>query len=99
MRRVYGPQWRAARACALVALVAGLYCLPVLAADWTVEGRVVGVSDGDTITVLDRAKVQHKIRLSGIAWRGFRLWGCGSHRASNDYSRERRCRTLQIAAP
>jgi endonuclease YncB( thermonuclease family) len=27
---------------------------------------VVGVSDGDTITILDRAKVQHKIRLSGI---------------------------------
>jgi hypothetical protein len=27
---------------------------------------VVGVSDGDTITVLDPAKVQHKIRLSGI---------------------------------
>ena len=31
-----------------------------------IEGRVVGVSDGDTITVLDRAKVQHKIRLAGI---------------------------------
>jgi len=29
-------------------------------------GRVVGVSDGDTITVLDAAKVQHKIRVSGI---------------------------------
>ena len=27
---------------------------------------MVGVSDGDTITVLDRAKVQHKIRLAGI---------------------------------
>jgi endonuclease YncB( thermonuclease family) len=27
---------------------------------------VVGVSDGDTITVLDDAKVQHKIRLAGI---------------------------------
>jgi hypothetical protein len=26
---------------------------------------VVGVSDGDTITVLDDAKVQHKIRLAG----------------------------------
>jgi endonuclease YncB( thermonuclease family) len=29
-------------------------------------GRVVGVSDGDTITVLDAAKVQHKIRVAGI---------------------------------
>jgi endonuclease YncB( thermonuclease family) len=27
---------------------------------------VVGVSDGDTITVLDQAKVQHKIRLNAI---------------------------------
>jgi endonuclease YncB( thermonuclease family) len=29
-------------------------------------GRVVGVSDGDTITVLDNAKIQHKIRLAAI---------------------------------
>jgi endonuclease YncB( thermonuclease family) len=32
----------------------------------TIEGRVVGVSDGDTITVLDSTKKQHKIRLQGI---------------------------------
>ncbi|MBK8464915.1 MAG: thermonuclease family protein [Chloracidobacterium sp.] len=32
----------------------------------TLVGRVVGVHDGDTITVLDENKVQHKIRLSGI---------------------------------
>jgi endonuclease YncB( thermonuclease family) len=32
----------------------------------TVEGRVVAVADGDTITVLDIANTQHKIRLSGI---------------------------------
>jgi endonuclease YncB( thermonuclease family) len=30
------------------------------------EGNVVGVSDGDTITVLDINKVQHKVRLAGI---------------------------------
>lgn len=30
------------------------------------EGRVVSVADGDTITVLDGANVQHKIRLWGI---------------------------------
>jgi endonuclease YncB( thermonuclease family) len=29
-------------------------------------GKVVGVSDGDTITVLDAGKKQHKIRLQGI---------------------------------
>jgi len=32
----------------------------------TITGRVVGVADGDTITVLDARKVQHKIRLAGI---------------------------------
>jgi len=30
------------------------------------EGRVVGISDGDTITILDSENRQHKIRLSGI---------------------------------
>lgn len=30
------------------------------------EGKVVSVADGDTITVLDADRVQHKIRLSGI---------------------------------
>ena len=32
----------------------------------TIEGRVVGVADGDTITVLDADRVQHRIRLGGI---------------------------------
>ena len=31
-----------------------------------IAGRVVRVTDGDTITVLDAAKTQHKIRLHGI---------------------------------
>lgn len=31
-----------------------------------INGRVVGVSDGDTITVLDVDQVQHKVRLAGI---------------------------------
>lgn len=53
--------WRSFAAVALCASSAG-----VGAASWTVEGRVVGISDGDTITVLDRTKVQHKIRLAGI---------------------------------
>jgi endonuclease YncB( thermonuclease family) len=30
------------------------------------RGTVVGVTDGDTITVLDRDQKQHKIRLAGI---------------------------------
>jgi endonuclease YncB( thermonuclease family) len=32
----------------------------------TLTGRVVGVADGDTITVLDAERQQHKIRLGGI---------------------------------
>jgi len=32
----------------------------------TLNGHVVGVADGDTITVLDDSNEQHKIRLSGI---------------------------------
>jgi endonuclease YncB( thermonuclease family) len=35
-------------------------------AEGVIEGRVVGVSDDDTITVLERGQVQHKIHLSGI---------------------------------
>lgn len=32
----------------------------------TIEGRVVSVADGDTVTILDDTNTQHKIRLSGI---------------------------------
>ncbi len=32
----------------------------------TLVGQVVGVTDGDTITLLDASQVQYKIRLSGI---------------------------------
>ncbi|OQW85842.1 MAG: nuclease [Rhodoferax ferrireducens] len=32
----------------------------------TLSGVVIGVADGDTLTVLDADKVQHKIRLAGI---------------------------------
>ncbi len=36
------------------------------AAASTLTGRVVGVSDGDTVTVLDASKRTHKVRLLGI---------------------------------
>ena len=32
----------------------------------TLEGRIVGIQDGDTVTLLDAFKTQHKIRLVGI---------------------------------
>ena len=48
------------------ALLVALALLAAPALAEVVTGRVVGVSDGDTITVLDGAKTQHKVRLSGI---------------------------------
>ncbi len=47
-------------------LVCLLLALACTAHAETVTGRVVGVADGDTVTVLDADKVQHKIRLYGI---------------------------------
>ena len=32
----------------------------------TLVGRVIGVTDGDTLTLLDDQFIQHKVRLSGI---------------------------------
>lgn len=32
----------------------------------TLTGRVVGIADGDTVTVLDASNRQHRIRLAGI---------------------------------
>lgn len=31
-----------------------------------IRGRVVSVTDGDTVTVLDAQRVQHRVRLQGI---------------------------------
>jgi endonuclease YncB( thermonuclease family) len=49
-------------------LFAALLCLTATAQhpQQAITGKVVGVSDGDTITVLDANKRQHKIRLVGI---------------------------------
>ena len=43
-----------------------LLALAVQCQATTIEGRVVGVADGDTITVLNASDTQHKIRLAGI---------------------------------
>ncbi len=50
-------------------LLLALAALPVLvpiAHAATLSGRVVGVTDGDTLTLLDGNQQQHKIRLAGI---------------------------------
>jgi hypothetical protein len=44
----------------LFASLALIASISVAADAWIVSGRVVGVSDGDTITVLDSEKKQHK---------------------------------------
>ena len=52
MKRIWGVLWGVLLSCIASAL--------------TLEGTVVKVSDGDTITVLDGQRQQHKIRLNGI---------------------------------
>lgn len=51
-----------------VRFVLQLALLLLAAASWSAEiqGRVVGITDGDTITVLDAEKHQHKVRLAYI---------------------------------
>ena len=48
-----------------VTIVITFLLFTTLRAD-TLEGRVVKVSDGDTITVLDSTNTQHKVRLNRI---------------------------------
>lgn len=50
--------------CSVIASLVLAFSFQALAE--TLSGRVVHVSDGDTITVLDASNHQHKIRLSGI---------------------------------
>lgn len=50
---------------ALLGLLA-LASLSSLAASDTIHGRVAGVIDGDTITIVDEAKATHRIDLHGI---------------------------------
>lgn len=60
LREAKGMGSRSARCLLGVLLLAGAGHAETLA------GRVVGVADGDTITVLEADKKQHKIRLMGI---------------------------------
>lgn len=46
-------------------LLAALF-IPLTAQAAEITGRVVSIADGDTLTVLDTANTQHKIRLSEI---------------------------------
>jgi endonuclease YncB( thermonuclease family) len=52
------------RAGILVAI--GLAILTTATHAETLTGSVVGIADGDTLTLLDATKTQHKVRLAGI---------------------------------
>lgn len=49
----------------ILGLLVACLCLSACSDD-ALRGRVVKVADGDTITILDSANTQHKIRLQGI---------------------------------
>jgi endonuclease YncB( thermonuclease family) len=64
------PFWQMMRALAtgaafMVMAAAMLAAIPATAAE-PITGKVVSVTDGDTVRVLDAANVQHKVRLDGI---------------------------------
>ena len=52
--------------CAAVFFIAAIFAPFAVAKDWMIVGRVVSVTDGDTVVVLDREKAEHKVRLAGI---------------------------------
>jgi endonuclease YncB( thermonuclease family) len=60
-------QWLAAIKCLLAsALMMALLQATVHAAPVMLQGRIVHVTDGDTVTLMDAHHILHKIRLAGI---------------------------------
>ena len=54
------PRWR------FFLLLIACWSISSLLHAQSIQGLVVSIADGDTLTVLDAQKVQHKIRLAGI---------------------------------
>lgn len=52
--------------CSRAAIIAAFFACTSFVHAEVMEGRVIGVSDGDTVTVLDEDLKRHKIRLMGI---------------------------------
>jgi len=48
----------------IISLISLFFCSPVFAD--TIQGKVVKVADGDTVTILDDGGKKHRIRLAGI---------------------------------
>lgn len=66
-------------------LLLGLALVCAQASADILDGRVVGVTDGDTVTVLDAAKTEYKIRVAGIdAPEKAMPWGQKSKQAMSD---------------
>ena len=42
------------------------FCLPVTVSADILQGKVISIADGDTVTVLDATNAQYRIRLQGI---------------------------------
>lgn len=73
-----------------IAAIALLLSLQLFAQAEVLVGTVVGVSDGDTITVLDADKTEHKIRLMGIdAPEKSQAFGSASKQALSNYIYQR----------
>ena len=49
---------------AQLALILAVLAYPAFAED--IRGKVVGITDGDTLTILDINQVQHRVRIAGI---------------------------------
>jgi hypothetical protein len=89
---------RAARLLRALLLVALLDTSPLAAGSETLTGRVIGIADGDTITVLDDINRKYKVRLAGKIIPCFALWHKfrGRHTSSNALSLHlRNCMQLQ----
>ena len=72
----------------LLAIVFSALSLAIQAA--TLVGKVVGITDGDTITVLDADKTEHKVRLMGIdAPEKSQDFGSASKQALSNYIYQR----------
>lgn len=65
-KRGYPQTSKTLRVLSLLLLVSLGACSSASTAATTLSGKVVGVADGDTITVLDGGRQQHKVRLAGI---------------------------------
>ena len=69
-----------------LAVIALLLSLQLFAQADVLVGRVIGISDGDTITVLDANKTEHKVRLMGIdAPEKSQAFGAASKQALSNY--------------